>query len=87
MSHCVLSHTTSLQCLCVGCRLVRTQVEMEMEMESTDGEPVDQIITVEEDEEVMLLWNSGQNQKGIRELAMAAAENIKEDKDIMHYYR
>nr|KAG5704617.1 hypothetical protein BaRGS_031881 [Batillaria attramentaria] len=68
-------------------RLVRTQVEMEMEMESTDGEPVDQIITVEEDEEVMLLWNNGQTQKGIRELAMAAAENLKEDKDVLQYYR
>ncbi|PVD24858.1 hypothetical protein C0Q70_15345 [Pomacea canaliculata] len=67
-------------------RLVRTQVEMEMEMESTDG-PVDQIITVEEDEEVMLVWNSGKDQKGIRELAMAAAENLKEDKDVLQYYR
>ena len=60
---------------------------MEMEMESTDGQPMDQIITVEEDEEVMLLWNTGHHQKGIRELAMAAAENIKEDKEIMQYYR
>lgn len=68
-------------------RLVRTQVEMEMEMESTDGQPEDQIITVEEDEEVMLLWNKGQKQKGMRELAMASAENIKEDKEIMQYYR
>lgn len=55
-------------------------------MESTDG-PVDQIITVEEDEEVMLVWNSGKDQKGIRELAMAAAENLKEDKDVLQYYR
>ncbi|XP_076468931.1 inositol 1,4,5-trisphosphate-gated calcium channel ITPR1-like isoform X4 [Babylonia areolata] len=68
-------------------RLVRTQLEMEMAVDNADGQPVDQIITVEEDEEVMLLWNNGDNQKGIRELAMAAAENIKDDKEIMQYYR
>ncbi|XP_070192864.1 inositol 1,4,5-trisphosphate-gated calcium channel ITPR1-like isoform X2 [Littorina saxatilis] len=82
---CLLSEKNSD--ILIETRLVRTQVEMEMEMESTDGQPVDQIITVEEDEEVMLLWSNGQNQKGIRELAMAAAEHIKDDKDILHYYR
>ncbi|KAK6175051.1 hypothetical protein SNE40_013589 [Patella caerulea] len=74
----------------IDTRLMTTQVETELEVDSPDGEPVDPIITVEEEEEVVLIWNQvndHQQQKGIRELAMASADNIKDDKESLEYYR
>lgn len=70
---------------------MRTQVEVEMiaEGENEDGLPENQepIITIEEEEEVVVFWDSGSKSKGIRELAMGATDAIKEDKEILDYYR
>ena len=68
---------------------MKTQVEVEMEMEPTedDLEPVSPIVTIEEEEEVVLFWDSNKKSKNIRELAMGVNDGIKEDKDILNYYR
>ena len=70
-------------------RIVKTQVEVEMEVEQQEGEegPPQPIITIEEEEEVVLFWDHGQKSKGIRELAMGTAESITDDKEILDYYR
>lgn len=77
-------------------RLEKTQMEVEMEVETPDGistgEP---IITIEEVEEVMLYWDwaNGPKQKSIRELAETqidpkANEDINdEDSAVLEYYR
>ncbi|XP_074645592.1 inositol 1,4,5-trisphosphate receptor-like [Tubulanus polymorphus] len=69
-------------------RLVKTQVEVEMEVENPDDEGgTEPIITIEEEEEVVLFWENGSKSKGIRELAMGASEKIKEDLQVLEYYR
>ncbi|CAH1782936.1 unnamed protein product [Owenia fusiformis] len=70
-------------------KLVKTQVEVEMELEKPEGDdsPVEPIITIEEEEEVVLFWDHNKKSKGIRELAMGTTEKIKEDKEILLYYR
>lgn len=79
-----------------NCRLEKTQMEVEMEVETPDGistgEP---IITIEEVEEVMLYWDwaNGPKQKSIRELAETqidpkSNEDINdEDSAVLEYYR
>ena len=73
----------------VPCRVVRTQVEVEMELEQTDTEhgPREPVITIEEEEEVVLFWDNGTKSKSIRELALGMSDNIKEDREILSYYR
>ena len=59
-------------------------------MSETPGEeslPQGPIITIEEEEEVMLFWDSNLKSKGVRELAMGFAEKVKEDSEILLYYR
>ncbi|XP_064633177.1 inositol 1,4,5-trisphosphate receptor-like isoform X3 [Lineus longissimus] len=68
-------------------RLVKTQVEVEMEVETPDDDHTEPIVTIEEEEEVVLFWDSGEKSKGVRELAMGANEKIKEDLSILDYYR
>lgn len=83
---------------------------MEYEMPAEGEENT--VMTMDEDDEVVLFWDpayksSGDNnkddgavrqllggsgmeyrcQKGIRELAMGAADGIKSDKEILDYYR
>ena len=74
----------------LGPRLVKTQVEVEMEVEQMEGDEAslqEPIITIEEEEEVVLFWEQSTKSKGIRELAMASTESIREDKEIIDYYR
>lgn len=66
-------------------RLVKTQEEVEMEVEE-DGR-TEAIVTTEEVEEVYLFWDRGQKSKGIRELALGASEKIREDRQVLDYYR
>ncbi|XP_078000812.1 inositol 1,4,5-trisphosphate receptor-like isoform X2 [Glandiceps talaboti] len=77
------------QDILIETRIVRTQVEVEVEVEG-DGETeedMEPMVTIEEEEDVVLFWDNGYKSKGIRELAMGAAENVKEDIDILLYYR
>ncbi|XP_071809962.1 inositol 1,4,5-trisphosphate receptor-like isoform X2 [Asterias amurensis] len=67
-------------------KLVRTQMEVEMEVEADDGS-TEPVYTIEEEEEVVLFWKNNSKSKSIRELAMGAAENVKEDSNILKYYR
>ena len=69
---------------------MKTQVELEMEPDTpdTDGGPIPEpIVTIEEEEAVVLFWDSGDKSKGIRELAMGAREKIREDVQVLDYYR
>ncbi|XP_038054419.1 inositol 1,4,5-trisphosphate receptor isoform X2 [Patiria miniata] len=67
-------------------KLVRTQMEVEMEVEADDG-TTEPVYTIEEEEEVVLFWKNGTKSKSIRELAMGATENVKEDANVLKYYR
>ena len=67
-----------------------------MEVEAPDGTPAPEpIITIEEDEEVMLYWDWGgrSNHKSIRELAEGAmdskahGETTDDDSSVLEYYR
>ena len=70
-------------------RLIKTQTEVEMEDESPEGGIGEPYFTIEEDEEVVVIWETehGAEQKDIRALAMASQEGSKKDKDILQYYR
>ncbi|KFM80939.1 Inositol 1,4,5-trisphosphate receptor, partial [Stegodyphus mimosarum] len=54
-------------------RMVRTQMEVEVEVEGTNGE-VEPMVTIEEEEDVVLFWDNGRKSKSVRELAAGAAE-------------
>ncbi|KAJ8301192.1 hypothetical protein KUTeg_020179 [Tegillarca granosa] len=81
-------------------KLEKTQMEVEMEVESPDGTPASEpIVTIEEVEEVMLIWDKGNKQKSIRELAESTADfdqgaghqlaqqEVADDMAILEYYR
>ena len=64
----------NLNCTCF--RLVKTQVEVEMEVEQSaedleveDFLPQEPIITIEEEEEVVLFWENGSKSKGRNQMA------------------
>ena len=59
---------------------------MEVEQQEEDVPP-EPIITIEEEEEVVLFWDTGVKSKSVRELAMGATEKIKEDVEVLEYYR
>ena len=70
---------------------MQTQEEVEREMLKEDG-TIEPIVTIEEEEEVVLFWISSTRDqdkkfKAIRELAQGARENVKEDVDVLKYYR
>ncbi|XP_055933546.1 inositol 1,4,5-trisphosphate receptor-like isoform X7 [Argiope bruennichi] len=67
-------------------RMVRTQLEVEVEVESQNGE-VEPMVTIEEEEDVVLFWDNGRKSKSIRELAAGAINGNKEDQSILSYYR
>ncbi|XP_070559179.1 inositol 1,4,5-trisphosphate receptor-like isoform X4 [Ptychodera flava] len=76
------------QDILIETRLVRTQVEVEVEMEvEGDSDEMEPMVTIEEEEDVVLFWDNGYKSKGIRELAIGATETVKEDSDIIMYYR
>jgi len=57
-----------------------------MEVQQIEGEePSEPIITIEEEEEVVLCWENSMKSKGIRDLAIS--DGVKEDKDVLDYYR
>ncbi|UYV64395.1 K02A2.6-like [Cordylochernes scorpioides] len=64
-------------------RMVRTEMEVEIEVEGQ----MDPMVTIEEDEDVMLFWEKGAKSKSLRELAAAAASGSEEDRNILSYYR
>lgn len=66
--------------------MVRTQLEVEVEVESTTGE-IEPMVTIEEEEDVVLFWDNGRKSKSVRELASGAVDGKKEDQLILSYYR
>ena len=60
-----------------------------MEDDSPEGGLGEPYFTIEEDEEVVVIWETdqGTDQKDIRALAMASNEGTKKDKEILQYYR
>lgn len=70
----------------IGTRMVRTQLEEEVEVEGTGGQ-IEPMITIEEEEDVYLFWDNGMKCKSIRELAAGCLEDNKEDRNILEYYR
>ena len=74
-------------------RLVMTEVEVEVYLErdaeeGEEGEEPTPIITVEQEEEVVLFWSEGAERKykSILELAESAKYN-EDDNHILQYYR
>ncbi|KPM03397.1 inositol 1,4,5-trisphosphate receptor type 1-like protein [Sarcoptes scabiei] len=67
-------------------RLVKTSVEVELEMEKPSGKIVP-IVTTEEEEEVILIWDNGKQNRSIRELSCNARKGAVEDQHILDYYR
>ncbi|XP_071509549.1 inositol 1,4,5-trisphosphate receptor-like [Diadema antillarum] len=68
-------------------KLVIMEQVVEIEVEGEDGVPGEPMVSIEEEEEVFLFWDKGSRSKGVRELAMCAAEGVKEDADVLYYYR
>ncbi|KAL3853775.1 hypothetical protein ACJMK2_017288 [Sinanodonta woodiana] len=71
-------------------RLMKTQTEVEMEDDSAEGEETEPFFAIEEEEEVVLIWDNGQQQREIRNLALSVMEkgvSRPEDKAILEYYR
>ncbi|XP_033744403.1 inositol 1,4,5-trisphosphate receptor-like isoform X4 [Pecten maximus] len=89
--NCLLSEEN--QDILIETRLEKTQMEVEMEVENPDGTSAPEpIVTIEEVEEVMLIWDLGKKTKSVRELAETAAEShglgeSSEEQDILVYYR
>ncbi|XP_071082812.1 inositol 1,4,5-trisphosphate-gated calcium channel ITPR1-like isoform X3 [Haliotis cracherodii] len=67
-------------------KIVKTQVEVELVGDGVDGQMMDSVV-LEEDDEVVLMWDNDVKSRGIRELAMATTDRVKEDKEILEYYR
>ncbi|XP_022242608.1 inositol 1,4,5-trisphosphate receptor type 1-like [Limulus polyphemus] len=67
-------------------RMVRTQMEVEVNIPSSDGH-VDSLITLEEEENVVLFWDNENESRSIRELAAGVTDGNKDDKSILDYYR
>ena len=75
---------------------MKTQVEIELEAESLDDDeededgaalPPEPIIEIEEEEDVVLMWDCGKKSKSIRDLAAGVKDGHKEDRDMLNYYR
>lgn len=67
-------------------RLMKTSVEVELEMENQSGEIVP-IVTTEEEEEVILIWDNGKQTRSIRELSYSAQDGNVDDCNLLQYYR
>jgi hypothetical protein len=68
-------------------RLVRTQVEVELEVENPQSGEIEPFVTTEEEEDIVLIWNNGSQSKSIRDLAVGAASGNTDDYNILDYYR
>ena len=60
---------------------------MQMPTEDNMDDPEEPIITIEEEEDVVLFWDLSKKSKGIRELSMGVKARIKEDQEVLQYYR
>lgn len=66
-----------------------------MEIDGNDRGSRQPIITLEEEEDVVLYWDQGKKHKSIRELSIGAGgpamgsleEKNQEDQDVLKYYR
>ncbi|CAM1322938.1 ITPR1 (predicted), partial [Pycnogonum litorale] len=66
--------------------IVRNQIEVEVDVEGIDGN-IEPMITIEEEEEVMLMWENRNKKCTIRDLANNMIHGNKEDRNILEYYR
>ncbi|XP_076363094.1 inositol 1,4,5,-trisphosphate receptor isoform X2 [Tachypleus tridentatus] len=67
-------------------RMVRTQMEVEVNIPRSDGH-VESLLTLEEEENVVLFWDNENESRSIRELAAGVTDGNKDDKNILDYYR
>ncbi|CAG0923862.1 unnamed protein product, partial [Notodromas monacha] len=67
-------------------QIVQTQQEVELEVEG-DGGDLEPIYTVEETEDVVLVWDKGRRPRSIIELAVHANQGREEDRAVLDYYR
>ncbi|KAG8201575.1 hypothetical protein JTE90_011244 [Oedothorax gibbosus] len=68
-------------------RMVRTQLEVEVSVPNEETDELESMITIEEEEDVVLFWDNGRKSKSVRELASGAVDGKKEDQLILSYYR
>lgn len=64
-----------------------TEVEQAGALDEDGEVDLEPSIKIEKEVGVELFWDSGTKSKDIRELALGASDNIKEDADILKYYR
>ncbi|RWS27298.1 inositol 1:4:5-trisphosphate receptor-like protein, partial [Leptotrombidium deliense] len=71
----------------IDTRIVKKQVEIELEIENTETGQIEPLITVEEEEDIYLFYDNCTKNKSIRELAVGAANGDIGDAEILDYYR
>ncbi|XP_053377799.1 inositol 1,4,5-trisphosphate receptor type 1-like isoform X4 [Mercenaria mercenaria] len=75
----------------IDTRVIKTQTEVEMEDENPDDGIAEPFFTIEEDEDVVVIWkedNGETQQEEIRTLALNAAQDPQSrDKAVLKYYR
>lgn len=72
------------------CRVVKTQLEEEKVVGAKAGEDAhatETVVSIVEEEEVVLFWNHDKNSRKIHELALNASRGQKDDKDTLDYYK
>ncbi|RWS06106.1 inositol 1:4:5-trisphosphate receptor-like protein [Dinothrombium tinctorium] len=67
-------------------RIVKTQVEVELEVENRESGQIEPLITIEEEEDIYLFYENGTKSKSIRDLGLGAANGDVEDRNILDYY-
>ncbi|KAI1296913.1 Inositol 1,4,5-trisphosphate receptor [Halotydeus destructor] len=68
-------------------RIVRTQLEVELEVENPETGHIEQMVTIEDVEHIVLFWDNGRKSKSITDLSLGAANGDREDWHILDYYR
>lgn len=68
-------------------RIVRTQLEVELEVENAESGQIEAMVTIEEVEHIVLFWDNGRKSRSVTELSLGSANGDKEDGHILDYYR
>ncbi|CAG2100807.1 unnamed protein product [Medioppia subpectinata] len=68
-------------------RLLRKELEVEFKKENPLSGEVESFISIEVEEDIILLWDNGRQSMSIKELADNAAKGLTGDQNILDYYK